>query len=162
MGWYDVAQVCLNGHVVNDSARRNPEFSKKFCKRCGEPTITQCPECNHDIQGDYHVEGVAVIGASTMPAPAFCHNCGQAFPWTVASQQAAIDLFIEESQSKDEQDEFRKSVEEITKDSPQAQVASKRITRLLGRVSTETASAIRDILVNLASETAKRFLFPAP
>lgn len=159
MGWYDVAQICLNGHVVNDAVQHSSQFNKKFCDRCGEKTITQCPGCSHNIEGEYHVEGVAVIGGGSSPAPAFCHNCGEAFPWTLAKQQAAIDLFREELMSQEEQEEFRNSVEQITRDSPQAQVASKRVRRLLGKVGKETASGIRDILVDIASETAKKLLF---
>jgi len=160
MGWYDVAQVCMNGHVVNDTAQRNPEFNKQYCDRCGEKTITACLNCNTAVQGDYHCEGVTVIGTCPTPAPAFCHNCGNPFPWTTAKQLAAIELFLEEDQSKEDQDVFRQSVEQIAKDTPQAQVASKRIGKLLGKISKETASAIRDILVDVASETAKKLLFP--
>jgi hypothetical protein len=75
-------------------------------------------------------------------------------------QQAAIDLFIEETQDEEERREFRESVEQITKNTPQAQVASKRITRLLAKIGRGTASAIRDILVHVASEAAKKTLMP--
>src|SRR5213080_2664584 len=48
---YDVAQVCLNGHVTNGFSRSSPEFNETFCSNCGERTITVCPACNHAIRG---------------------------------------------------------------------------------------------------------------
>jgi hypothetical protein len=36
MGSYDIAQVCPNGHVANDSTQRDPEFNMEFCDKCGE------------------------------------------------------------------------------------------------------------------------------
>ena len=57
MGHYDVQQVCLNGHQITDNYNRSPEFRKTHCNKCGEKTIHQCPECNHPIKGDYHVDG---------------------------------------------------------------------------------------------------------
>lgn len=155
---YDTGQICLNGHVATDMAASNPQHQQPFCDKCGEATIKSCPKCQTAIRGHYHVPGV--IGFFEYTPPSFCFNCGAAFPWTERKQQAAIELFIEESQDQEQQEEFRVSVEQIVKDTPQAQVASKRINRLLGKIGKESASAIRDILVDVASEAAKKILFP--
>jgi len=69
-------------------------------------------------------------------------------------------LFNEESENEQERRTFQESIEQITKDTPQAQVASKRLTQLLGKVGKGTASAIRDILVDVASDAAKKILLP--
>lgn len=159
MGYHDVAQVCPNGHVTNDSIRKNPELNQAFCSRCGEATISSCPKCHSEIQGEYYVPGVAVIGFAFHP-PGFCHKCGNPFPWTERKRQAAIDLLGEEDVSAEDRATFETSVREITKDTPQAQVASRRIVKVLKKVGAETASAIRDIVVDLASETAKKILLP--
>ena len=70
MGQYDAYLVCENGHGVNDSYYRNPEFNKKFCTTCGAKTrkIVQTAEQN---EGDYHVEGVIGFGGRTSP-PDIC------------------------------------------------------------------------------------------
>jgi hypothetical protein len=73
-------------------------------------------------------------------------------------KQAAIDLFNEESEDEQDRKAFQESIEQITKDTPQAQVASKRLSRLLTKVGKGTASAIRDILVDVASGAAKKIL----
>jgi len=90
--------------------------------------------------------------------PAFCQYCGGAFPWTERKQQAALDLFIDECQDAAAREEFKSSIEQITKDTPQAQVAGKRIMRLLGKIGKGTATAIREIVVDIAAEAVKRTL----
>jgi hypothetical protein len=50
---YDVGQVCLNGHVITQFGGTRPEYLKKFCDKCGEPTLIACPKCSKPIQG-YH------------------------------------------------------------------------------------------------------------
>lgn len=162
MGNYDVAQVCYNGHVTNSKTHRNPQDNKNFCDECGEKTITECPSCQFPIQGEYcsNSGGVILVGNIFYP-PAFCQSCGKPFPWTLSKQQAAIQLYAEEETATiQDQNEFQQSVIEITKNTPQSQVASKKITRLLAKIGKESASAIRDILVDVASEAVKKSLLP--
>lgn len=129
-GWYDTAQICLNGHVITNSSKKYPQFMKNFCDRYGEPTITTCPECNQEIKGYYHTPHV--ISPSNIPAPNYCTNCGKAFPWTVSKMKAAKDL-IEESDNltKEEKEDFDKNLEVIVKESPQTPVARARLRKYL-------------------------------
>ncbi len=81
MGYYDVQEVCLNGHQTTATYNSSPEFRRKFCQECGEETIHTCPQCNHPIKGYYNVEGF--IGFSKTPVPTHCEDCGAAYPWTL-------------------------------------------------------------------------------
>ena len=54
---YDVMQVCLNGHKITGRLKTQPFRHEKFCKECGEQTISACPSCNSVIRGDRHVTG---------------------------------------------------------------------------------------------------------
>jgi hypothetical protein len=81
MGYHDTQQVCLNGHQITDNYHRSLEFRRKFCATCGAETIHKCPNCGHEIRGDYHVDGVVAIGFPTA-VPTHCENCGTPFPWT--------------------------------------------------------------------------------
>ncbi|MFM5276432.1 DUF2321 domain-containing protein [Aeromonas caviae] len=81
MGYYDVQQVCLKGHQITDRYNYSTQNRKRFCSECGSETIHQCPACQSPIPGDYHSDGLMVIGFST-PIPSHCDNCGEAFPWT--------------------------------------------------------------------------------
>jgi hypothetical protein len=155
-GHYDTAQICPNGHVITARADSRMKCRQEFCDKCGEATLMNCPNCKADIRGYYHVLGVS--GGGGYRAPAFCHNCGSPFPWTERKKQAAIDLFNEESEDEQDRKAFQESIEQITKDTPQAQVASKRLSRLLTKVGKGTASAIRDILVDVASKAVKKIL----
>ena len=83
MEGYDTAQICLNGHVVNDSVRWSPEFNSLHCKECGAATVTACGKCKQPIRGYYHSPGIIVVGGAQMGAPPHCYHCGAAYPWTI-------------------------------------------------------------------------------
>ena len=85
--WYDVMQACTNGHVITSEASSRPEDLRKRCPECGDETITQCLKCNADIQGYKHVPSVTYPRPNTPPA--YCHECGEPYPWTIASELTA-------------------------------------------------------------------------
>lgn len=80
MGYYDVQQVCLNGHQINDSYNTFPAQNKNFCNKCGAETIIGCLGCGETIQGYYHADGI--IGGAQAEVPLHCSACGKPFPWT--------------------------------------------------------------------------------
>jgi hypothetical protein len=88
MSYQDTQQVCLNGHQTTANYHGSPEFRRKHCATCGAQTINTCPKCGHEIRGEYHSDGVVVIGFRT-PVPTHCENCGSAFPWTEAKAKLA-------------------------------------------------------------------------
>ena len=117
MRTYQVAEICPNGHVTTSAANLNPELREKFCSQCGEPTTTQCPNCQATIRGRYDVP--QVIGLFHYSPPAHCHNCGSAFPWTARKVDSAVELVeVAEGLSSDELQQFRADLTELTKDSP--------------------------------------------
>lgn len=94
MGYYDIQQVCENGHQITDRFKTAPQFRRQFCSQCGAKTIHECPGCRQTIKGNYHVAGVVVIGSMT-PVPSHCENCGLAYPWS--KNQAAKVAPVESS-----------------------------------------------------------------
>jgi len=86
--WYDVMQVCRNGHMITASAVDTPENKKARCPDCGAETTTTCPSCNADIPGYHHLVGVAHWGPEAPPA--YCHSCGDPYPWTGDTSNAAV------------------------------------------------------------------------
>lgn len=83
-GDFDVAQICLNGHVINSFVETLPGNNRRFCKECGEATITNCPACDAPIPGSYAGGYVSIDPekpALDYRAPDFCEECGTAFPW---------------------------------------------------------------------------------
>lgn len=81
--YYDIQQVCLNGHQITDYFKSHPETGKDFCEDCGAKTIIVCPKCSSPIRGCEHYEDS--IGSSETPVPKHCHKCGEPYPWTKTS-----------------------------------------------------------------------------
>ncbi len=160
MGYYDIAQVCLNGHVITRNANRSPKFRQKYCKKCGEPTIMECPLCNTEIQGEYHVEGVFVGGFKIPPPPSFCHECGQPYPWAERKIQAAKDLADElDELSGEERQKLKSNLDELYRDTPQTEVAATRFKRIMSKVGKDSYSAMKSIITDVVSETIKKSIF---
>lgn len=156
--WYDVAQICMNGHVVNDSVKAYPQHNKKFCDRCGAETITTCPNCKSNIQGEYHVEGVVAL--SNYKAPAFCQNCGKPFPWTESKIHAAKELAQEiENLSNDDKNVLTQSIDDLVKDTPGAMLAATRFKKIVSKTSKPVVDAFRNILIEIISESTKKLIF---
>lgn len=154
--WYDVAQICLNGHLINDATKENPQHNQQFCDKCGSPTIFNCQKCRAEIRGDYHME--AVLAPSSFEMPSFCINCGAAFPWTEAKIQAARDLAS--GLSGTDKAEWDQSVEEIVHDTPKSTAAATKIKRFLDKFGKPIANTFKDLVVDLVSEAAKKILWP--
>jgi hypothetical protein len=118
-----------------------------------------CTGCKAPIRGDYYVEGF-FAGGGDYEVPAFCHNCGERFPWTERKVAGAVELVeIGASLSPAEIQQFRSDLTELTKDSPKTQAASLRFKQVMAKVGTSIASGVRDIIVDVLSETAKKAIW---
>jgi len=158
--WYDTAQICTNGHIITDTFITNPEESQKYCNKCGAPTITNCQNCKSPIRGFYHISGV--IYSSDLKLPSFCHECGKPYLWTEARLKAAKDLSDEiENLTPEERETLKKSLDDIVRDTPQTTVASTRFKKIAAKAGAVAASALKDILVDIASEAAKKVIWPS-
>ena len=159
MGTYDVAEICPNGHVSTTSAITSPERRETFCSRCGEPTLTACPRCSAALRGYYHVQGVFGFASGYEP-PAHCYNCGAALPWTERKIAGAIELLEAEGElSSTELVQLRTDLTELTKDTPRVLAASVRFKKAMAKVGSSIASGVREIVIDVLSETAKKALW---
>ena len=156
MDEYDVAQICLNGHVINSSFNAYPQFNKKFCDDCGAATIIKCQECSQEIQGRYKDS----ISIKTFQAPKYCLNCGKSFPWTSSAIETAQELTKElENLSDEEKKILNKSIAEIVKDTPRTELEASKFKKIMLKVGKSTASGFERILVNVVSETVKKIIW---
>jgi len=111
------------------------------------------------IRGTYHIEGVVRFSDDYTPS-AFCHNCGKAFPWTERKIASAVELVeVGADLSPEEMQQFRSDLTELTKDSPKTQVASLRFKKVMGKAGKSIASGVRDIVVDVLSESAKKAIW---
>ncbi len=156
--WYDTAQICTNGHVINEQLISSPHIKKKFCDRCGAPTITKCQHCRVTIKGAYHTRTTT----SSWTRPSFCPGCGKPYLWTEAKLKAAQELSDElDNLSPDERSLLKKSLDDIVRDTPQTAVAVNRFKKLVAKAGKPAADAFRDILVDVLSEAVKKSIWPS-
>lgn len=157
--YFDVAQICLNGHVVNDSSGTYPDRNETFCARCGAKTITACPKCKSDLRGFHHIRGVS---HSDYDRPAFCSHCGSALPWTASALKAARELTDVLDGLKDEdREELKKSLNDLMKDTPRARVAETMFKQVMKRSGKEAVDAMRSVLTDVLSESVRKAIFGA-
>lgn len=150
------AQVCLNGHHTTSRFESSPEYHSKFCPDCGAETITKCPNCNSNIKGKVEYDSVVFIGEGYTP-PSFCYACGTAFPWMQSAIDSAVELAqLSDALSVSEIALFQTDLKDLSVESPKTQVAIVRTKALLGKVGKEIGSGLKSIIIEIASEAAKK------
>ncbi len=159
MGSYDHAQICLNGHIITSAYNKNSSTRRKFCSSCGAPTITNCPDCNTLIPGDY-INGSQYRKLTV--APAYCHGCGKPYPWTKSALESAqLMINDDENLNSSEKQQFCESLPDLLVESPtpKTKLAVSRFKKFIGKSAKYTADGVRDIFVDVTSEAIKKSLF---
>jgi hypothetical protein len=150
----DTALICTQGHVINRWMEFAPQVNPKYCQQCGSPAISVCPACGTPIPGG--------AGYYTYEVPRFCGECGAAYPWT----KAAIDAASEYADTLDrlsrrERELLKSAITDLVRDDARRQTAAVRYETLVTKAGGAAWDVLRDILVNVVSDTIKRTLFGA-
>lgn len=155
-GGYDTAQICINGHLISEMVRNRPQDSEDFCTRCGARTITACESCGRDIRGYEH--GSGFIG--TIRVPSFCQYCGNPYPWTESALVAARAIADElDDLSEDEREALKGTLNDLVRDSPETSVAVLRFKKYAGKAGVAGANGLRDVLVGVVTEAARKAIW---
>lgn len=155
MGHCDVAQICLDGHVIAASAGSSPQFRQEFCDRCGERTTMECPECQGPIRG-YYSGGLAI----SYDRPTCCHACGKPHPWTARSLDAARHLADDlDELTPEAREKLKGTLDDLIRDTPQARTAAVRFKRYVAKAGPVAADGFRQILTDLVSETVRKTIW---
>jgi hypothetical protein len=170
--YHDTAQVCLNGHMVNDRVQSRPELLKKFCPDCGAQTIVFCGECTGMIQGALHstsmVGGSDYLGTPARPQTrvasgsvrAYCHACGKPYPWTRARIDAAKALAAELDELSDADSLLlQSSIDDLVADTPRTDVAIVRFKKVMMKTGKQAADGFKRVLVNVVTEAVRKQLW---
>src|SRR5438128_10214245 len=97
----------------------------------------------------------------SFPAPSFCHNCGEAYPWTARSLTAARELAEElENLGTEEKQILSKSLDDLVRDTPKTSVALVRFNNITRKAGGLAAEQLKSTLREIATESVKRALFP--
>lgn len=133
----------------------------RFCARCGSKAITNCPHCNRRIRGEPDVTWMAADALPPYSIPAFCHACGKPYPWMMRIvEEVKEQIELEQSLSADDKATLKTDVEDIAHNSPCAESAAKRVKAILQKVGGVAGSTLREVFVNVASDTLKKILSP--
>lgn len=154
---YDVAQVCMNGHVTNARFREQPIHNKKYCRDCGAKTITECQECNEQIRGKLVPDPFDMIGFSNSgpadPAPNYCIECGKPYPWTQGKIAAFRELVNSSHIESDKKKVLLEGVEHIISATPKTKPTCARLVSIVSK-----ESLLKNILLDIAVKQAKEVL----
>lgn len=151
---YYLAGICLNGHTI-DSYSKGDE---NFCTECGSKTVTECPDCKSSIRGRTVLK---YLDCGIYLAPAYCYNCGKPYPWTQSKFKAIQELVnLDENLSSGEKDYINNNINSLTVDTPKTTVVATKFVKFLNKADSATNSTIKDILVDISSEAAKKIIFP--
>lgn len=156
---YYTMLVCESGHVLTDCLECSSDDSK-FCDKCGARTISACPSCGAKIRGDLIDSGVVCIGFTPV-APKYCPECGEPFPWTVASIEALRELAeLDDDLNEADREMLVESAETAMTENPKTKVSALKVKKVLSKAGKATASAARDLLVDVLAESAKKMIWP--
>lgn len=147
-------QVCLNGHVFTASE----QYPKpKFCTRCGTETITNCRSCSSPING---VREGSLNGLWVKIKPSFCENCGNPYPWTVNSREAAYELIDYAAKlNSEEKMDLKDSIIDLIKDTPKTAFAQLKFKKYILKAGEEVAKGLKDTLIDCVSTTVKKSIW---
>lgn len=145
MEGYDLAQICLNGHVICSMAITHPNSKRDHCTICGAKTIMNCPNCDNQIKGYYHSPGI--ISLAEYKPPRFCEKCGEPYPWVKYKIEASRELVdLMESLSEFEKNDLKASIEDLIRDSAKTSVAKIKLEKYLAIVDNSISDGLTDLL----------------
>jgi hypothetical protein len=154
----------MSGHVITASWRETPAHRRASCTVCGAATIEECPACGGPIGGVYRdllaSLAAAEVGENvTIPAPAYCPECGCPYPWTQAVLDQLRQAAGEASElTDDERQELADGLESMVRETSGHQHKAKRVGELLKKAGVGVAAVVRDIFVEVSAEVAKKQL----
>lgn len=170
---YYSAQICLNGHVRNDTLDLDnageQNHAYPWCTQCGEKNIIVCTYCQATIHGrqaviypsgnDFSGYVQRRMPGSSSKRPAFCHNCGKPYPWTERALEAARELIDETEDYPDEDKEkLKQSLPDLVSDTPKTAVAVSRLKKWLPIAGQALGTALREVMVGVITDAAKKQL----
>lgn len=154
MVYYLTPTICLNGHVVSS---RSENYSK-FCKSCGNSTISHCPSCSKSIQGHYEVPGV--FGFFDYIPPSYCHECGEPYPWTSQVINNAVELLaLDEQLPSDQKEIIRLALPDLLIETSTTPVAVAKHKKYIPSAQSFVKDGLKNLLFDIVNETVKKSLW---
>lgn len=138
--WYDVMQVCLNGHQITAFAVSQPQTRRQHCQSCGASTVTTCPTCNQNIRGHRHMAGV--IGFFNSPVPNYCDHCGGAYAWQTARMENVGQVFRDAGIADADVERAQTLLPNVVRETPGTDSASLRLRGIINTIADPMAKDV--------------------
>lgn len=173
--YFETAQICLSGHVATLNYERNPGERTLYCPICGKNTIYNCPKCHAPIRGVHYMKELVTTSINVLTheshqviqehqadttkysVPLYCHNCGEPYPWTKSTLDAAAELIDEEmcELNAEEKSKFKASLPDIIAQTPKTTLAAKRISKWLGKCAPTVQETFKQIFYRIAADVVR-------
>lgn len=154
---YNNATICLNGHVVS----KYKANVQNHCSQCGKETYSACTRCQTPIRGLVKIEGIVVLGDRPYNIPYYCHECGAPYPWTQKILDNAVELLsLDDDLDDASKGLIKNAIPELLIDTPTTPVAVAKYQKGISRCGQIVKDTMRQLLIDVVSETAKKILFP--
>lgn len=155
-------EICLNGHQINQKSDYDEDPDPPFyCEDCGQKIIRTCQKCNEPIDGFVQYTG-DFIGHDKAYVPNYCKHCGGSYPWTESIIEGTKELIsLDSSISQEDKEAIEISVPDLLVDTPKTKVAATKFKMLTSGATSIVKDGLRELLVDVVSETAKKIMFPS-
>lgn len=181
--YFDHAQICENGHVINIHIGEHPECNADYCPLCGAKVLSACPQCERSIPGSHNkeisylnpVSGQEYDPLSVSPirteiltqvtplindkdyvVPAYCPRCGAPYPWTAATLaegERIVDALDE--LPPDKKEKLKSYFPDLIIETPRSHLAVLELAKILDCLQ----SFGKPILVNWLSQNMLPILY---
>ena len=152
---YDTAQICLDGHIISKTTKRNPESKEDYCHTCGKETITECLQCSTGIRGSYYINGSAAYSYSL---PNHCYSCGEPFPWTTLHIKLIEELVDELDLDNNDKETLRNEAKHIVCSTQRTTLARHKCKRILSSLSDEAREMFKRLLTSIGTENINEII----
>ncbi len=154
---YSHALICTNGHIITGS-QEDDCVKANACTLCSARIISVCSNCDALIRGSYYEDKHFYLSRLNK-APAYCHNCGEPYPWTKSRLEAVqniVDMLDE--LSPEQKQELVKYIPDIMVDTPRTQYATLVVGKLLSNVTGFGKDVLTQWLIDNAIPTVLMLL----
>lgn len=181
--YYDIAQICKDGHVMNIYVNYHSESNVKRCPNCSAEVISKCPVCQTPIRGG-QIQEINFKNHVTDPEnifntidkttfnykeltkvedyqlPAYCHECGSPYPWTEELLKKADDIIDSFDELSEEQRELLKErFPDLLIDNPRSITAALTYSKLINGLELASSAVGKGLIIHLLEEHVPEILF---
>lgn len=153
--------ICTKGHQLGYLFFEYPD--EKYCELCGSSLISSCQNCNKVITGwiNNSSEDFIDFPPDSMDVPKFCKFCGDPYPWTKQIIDDSVELLaLDADLSDDDKKLIKDSIPDLIIESSSTPLAEAKFKKGISSAALFVKDAIRNLLVDVVSETVKKSIFP--